>query len=71
MKRKHSHADHHKHPSKRAKTPQFGNGERFSRKQKFAIHGALLLIVVASLLHEGGGLADWSFLGLAFATEVA
>lgn len=44
---------------------------RLHRKHKIAIHGLLMAAIVVSLLTEGGGLADWSFLALAVLVEKA
>lgn len=43
--------------------------EKLSALLKFA-HLACIAMIVASLLHEGGGHADWGFVMLAFLCEV-
>lgn len=42
-----------------------------TRRHKNAIHVACLLAICLSLITEGGGMADWSFLALALICEVA
>ena len=56
----HSHADHHK-PQRR----------RLTRRQKNLFHFVILLGIAATLLHEGGQMADWLFLSLALVVELS
>lgn len=41
-----------------------------NRAQKNLIHFGLIALIVATLVYEGGGAADWSFVVLAVTCEV-
>ena len=41
------------------------------RRHKTFIHLLLLAAIATSLLHEGGSAADWLFVALGFAVELA